>query len=285
MTHVTHVTHAAKTVKQLLAFRSALKEPLRDVRTDLVVQPTFAGSIKTWLQSDQYGVFVVWAPPRSGKTTCIHAAAAEWLQAPTLHSHAFHRHVRFIQSYNVQAPEELLRDHLHISSCDALAARLADLDYELVLVLDQFDKAFTSDKEQRHAIKRFVRSLAAMSKNTQRFRVVLGLTNPGLAKTVLCWNAGKKIHLCGDANNITKFKWGEAEARQIVPSGWSDEDKQAFIQAACKSGNVETIMQLKHDRMLLLDAAFQQVVEADGKAWETGAALIHSRLTHPTPED
>jgi hypothetical protein len=109
---------------------------------------------------------------------------------------------------------------------------------------------------------------------------VLGLANPGLAKTVLCWNGGKKIHLCGgvDANNVYKFK---CETKQFVEpdwSDWSDEDKRRVTEPACKSGNVETMV---HGRSLLQDETFQQ---ADGKAWETGIALIRSHLAHPTPE-
>jgi hypothetical protein len=67
--------------------------------------------------------------------------------------------------------------------------------------------------------------------------------------------------------------------------GWSDDEKQQFVEVACKSGNVETIVQLEHDINLLRNAAFQQVVETDSKAWDTGIALINSRLTHPTPEN
>ena len=268
--------------------QSALKEPLPDICTGrLVLQRTFVDNIKTCLQPDNYGVFVVWAPPDSCKTSYMHHAATEWLNEPPTINASSHRHVRFITTYHgLKAPEDLLRNHLFVSSCEELTARLADLDYEVILVLDQFDDAFTSNMEQRDALKRFVRGLAAVSKNSRYFRVVLGLTNPGLAKTVLCWNQGKKIHLCGgfDANNVLKFKWGEAETKQFVEPDWSDDDKRRFTHAACKSGNVETMAQLKHDRSLLHDATFQQVVEADGKAWETGIALIHSRLAHPTPE-
>lgn len=292
---VSGLTNVAKLVESVTAptLQSALKEPLSDIRTSrhpLVLQRTFVDGIKRCLQPDSYGVFVVWAPPDSGKTSYMHHAATEWLNEPPTMGAPSHRHVRFIRTYGgLKAPEDLLQNHLFVRSCEDLTARLADLDYEVVLVLDQFDDAFTSNMEQRDALKRFVRGLAAVSKNSRYFRVVLGLTNPGLAKTVLCWNQGKKIYLCGgvNANNVLKFKWDKAEIRQFAEpdwSDWSDDDKQRFTQAACKSGNVETMVQLKHDRSLLQDVTFQQVVEADAKAWETGIALIHSRLAHPTPE-
>jgi hypothetical protein len=323
---------------------SVLKEDIKRVTTGahpLVLKPEFVSAIKeTCLAPAMYGVFVVWAPAGSGKTNYILHAADEWLKSDDGGwgggggGRRRRRHVRYVRAYRNNSssgggsssksnssssessswPDELLKKHLRVADAEELGRRLDALHSEVVLVLDQFDDAFSKPTSENSSssssgggnstaadeqLGRFVRELAAVSTGSRNFRVVLALRNPGLAATVLGWRSG--IHLCGgaDATRIRRFKWGEDEARGFLLGGgggsssssskgggatataaagaWSDEDQQLFVEAVCESGCIETMVELKRDRTLLRSEQFRKIVEADGKKWEEGIEILQSR--------
>jgi|688.fasta_scaffold290273_1 hypothetical protein len=227
----------------------------------LVDRPVFERALADCFAG--HGAFVVWAPPESGKTTCLRQAAAKWVAQGE--AAGKRRHVCWISSYTDHVVRQVSR-RLCVRDTDDLQAQLSGTDYEVLVVLDQFDEAFHRLGDA--PLPGNVVELAAASVCSKRFRVVVAVHDPVHAAKVLSWNARKKIFLCGalksgDAAAVAQFKWTEPEVRAFLDAArprtkpatkpatkpgttelWTSDDEQAFVIAACKSSRTSTMERL-----------------------------------------
>jgi hypothetical protein len=191
-----------------------------------------------------HGVFVVWTPPGCGKTRCIREAADQWVAEGRARGKT--RHVCWVSSY-ADPVGKTVSAQLHVRDTDDLQAQLYGTDYEVVVILDQFDDAF--GREDRWLESNVV-ELAAASFCSKKFRVVIGVQSHVHAAEILSWNARAKLFLCGgvktrDASKIADFKWTAREVGQLARAEWTQEDRRAFITAGCQSGNIADMARLQ----------------------------------------
>jgi hypothetical protein len=144
----------------------------------------------------QCGVFVFWGVHGSGKSLHGRQAAFDLLRKD--------RHVLFLNAANYKHQRH---PHPLLWLNDALDLD-PDSDYSPFLppavpgiysppptciFIDQFDHMFSHPDAES-----FVVGLAEESRLTKRFSVIVSVTNPANARTILKWNGGEKIKLVGD---------------------------------------------------------------------------------------
>ena len=241
----------------------------------LVDRLPFMQAIKECLVADSYGTFVVWAPRHSGKSTYIRQEAEKWVKDGKLAGKT--RHVCWISSYHNPVGKTVC-ESLNVQDTDDLQAQLTGTNFEVLVVLDQFDQAFGRNDA---LLRSDVVGLTAASVSSKKFRVVIGMHNHVWAAQVLSWNARKKIHLCGGlksgmATKISDFKWTATEEACFLANpdsmDWTKEDKQAYINAGCQSGNIDTMILLKSKAQL---HEHPHQIKADEDLWSKGISYLN----------
>ena len=245
----------------------------------LVGREPFLNAIGQCFEDSAFGVYVVWAPAQSGKTNYTAQVAEAWANKSTK------RHWKKIKTYDAFVkPNDLLVSVLNVADASALEQQLAEVDREVVIVLDQFGEAFQHfDPGQ---LQSFVVGLAQASQHGKNFRVLVNVQDPDVADVLLAWNGGEKIFLCGEvprgsAQDILHFKWQEDEARKFlegVGPEWTEEDKKLFAEAACKGSNIAKLKRMKEDRSLVRDAGMWQRLDVDAAKWTSGVACLSTRV-------
>lgn len=267
-----------------LQLLDALQEPMQPLFNmddqPFVDREPFTAAITTCLESRRSGVFVVWAPPDSGKSIYLQRAAQKWQSTGSSNQK---RHVRLFSNYSTnENPNCLLQNALHVHDSQDLQIQLGSTDYELAIVFDQFDEAFHGDNE---LLRNFIVELAAAAKSSKKFRVFIILQSPQKAKTVLGWNGSQKIYLCGEfpglnTDSLHKLKWTHREGYAFlkgIDGKWTDEEKQLFANAASESGNIDTLIALKKDKTSLNDPDMQAMIKANADAWSSGISVLKNR--------
>jgi hypothetical protein len=144
----------------------------------------------------QCGAFVLWAVHGSGKTTILRQAAGNLIRSD--------RNALFLDAAE-------FKHQRHVHPLLWLHAALGNLEPDLsyasflpppthgiysppptCIIIDQFDHMI----HHEHA-ESFVVGLAEKSRLTKRFSVIVSVTNPENARTVLRWNGGEKVKLVG----------------------------------------------------------------------------------------
>lgn len=160
----------------------------------------------------QCGAFVLWAVQGSGKTAYLRQAASNLIRSD--------RNALFLD-----AAEFKHQHHVHplLWLHSALGNLKPDLPYASFLplpthgiysppptciIIDQFDHMINHE----HA-ESFIVGLAEKSRLTKRFSVIVSVTNPENARTVLRWNGGEKIKLVGGPQVSC---WGAEHVRALI---------------------------------------------------------------------
>lgn len=115
---------------------------------------------------------------------------------------------------------------------DYLTSVAKDGERPIVLVIDQFDHIMRNN--EHNSVYSLVTGLAEDSVQTMKYVVVIGVSDPSHAATILRWNGGSKIH--GLGHNSSTYKWGEDSIRTlmneysgVVPPDW-------FYKCAVRAG-------------------------------------------------
>jgi hypothetical protein len=251
-----------------------MREPLptaRRVQGKFVERVPFQRAVAECLAG--HGVFVVWTPPGCGKTQCMREAADRWVAEGMAKGKA--RHVCWVSSY-ADPVVKTVSAQMRVRDTDDLQAQLYGTDYEVVVILDQFDDAFSHDDRW---LQSNVVELAAASFGSKKFRVVIGVHSPVHAAEILSWNARAKMFLCGDvktgnASKLVEFKWTAHEVGQLVRPEWTQEDRRAFITAGCQSGNIADMTRLQTEMHKDADR-----LQTQADLWTDGIRylIVHAR--------
>ena len=250
----------------------------------MIESKQFVQAVRQCFDDTSYGVYVVWAPPGAGKTTCTDRVAEAWCKETR------DNYCRKIDCYeDFDMPNDMLVKVLHVADASDLAEQLSktSVSTQLVVVLDQFDDAFR--KFERNQLESFVVGLAQASQYSKNYRVIINVSDVAVADVVLGWNSGEKLLLCGEvprgtAQRIMHFKLNEDEASLLLTHTkpeYTEEDRKLFVQGACKSSNMLTIQliiqSLKRTPMLVHSLEMQHRIDADAAAWVAGVNQLSTR--------
>ena len=259
----------------LLESSSRNPEPVTDFR--VILQKRFASSIKNCMDDEDFGVYVVWAPPQSCKTTYTKCMLEAWrLQNCQTNCYVCK------DTYSPN-PNEWLAE-LHVKSCLNLAHQLQAVQKQLVIVYDQFDRAF--DVGSLDQIQSIIQQLAAASQEYKTFRVVLNVQSCIVADEILRWSQNQNIKLAADVpdgcpERILDFRWQRSEAIKFLGSEantWTKENFEQFVDVACKC-NMRTLKLVKQEPWRMVQPNFNALVTQEDLAWHTGIAYLMNHKT------
>lgn len=162
------------------------------------------------------------------------------------------------------------------------------MQLELVIVLDQFDQAYTHFSKSKGALETFMTELAALSRSDPKnFRVIVAVRDDVLADEILGWNGNEKFQLSADsAKAIATFKFEEKEAQEYltryggeVARGWDEQTRKLWVAAACKSGSMLSMNTLIMNPLKLKEAEFVERVNDNQDVWQKGVDFLdgHNR--------
>lgn len=232
----------------------------------------FLASIHNCISHVDGGLFVVWAPASSGKTANVRQAAYEWQEA------ASRNYVVYVNCYSFHSPRDIIRDVLHVRNPTDLKEQLADLEVEVLLILDQFDDAFMQYKYQENHLEVLMLELAQQSRAQKNFRVLVVVRDYLLADKMISWNDHQKLLLCagapgGHASNIERFKFGPSQVLKYAEAaGWHEDVRAAVVAAVSKSGNMVTASEILRDPFCL--SWLKERIDEDARAWQLGCAYL-----------
>ena len=218
----------------------------------------------------QCGVFVLWGVHGSGKSSYVRQAAADLLQK--------NRHTILLNaaSYKYQRhPHPLLwlNDALNLDP---------DLDYSPFLppavpgiysppptciFIDQFDHMFNHPDAQS-----FIVGLAEESRLTKRFSVIVSVTNPENAQTILKWNGGEKIKLVGDPGIGC---WNNEHVRALVQQlPLRDDQRGTLIELGSIAKTPGFVLETAFAGVPINDVFHRDKAQELHARWQIGISML-----------
>lgn len=233
--------------------------------TKLIQNPALDADLK--YASENCGVFVLWAPHNSGKSTYLRAFAAQ-LQAEG-------KDVIFISLDVSRAMgPKWFREELDIDDCDENLEKLFPEPVDgkpVVIIIDQFDDILVTEQ------KKLIVFLAQQSFLTGGFMVILAVSNSSKAAEILQWNHGRKIKLLGEPG---RHKWTETMVAELFSTAAvkNDSRRDQFIKLGTTGGIIGDLLPIIANPGLLVSStllsAYQTTQEAHLLEWQSGATLV-----------
>jgi hypothetical protein len=206
-----------QTVKSMMA--SQIPEP--DLRgLPLVTNPKVSKLFESHIRNKSGGVFVVAAPPGSGKSTYLRQSGNAFIQSGG--------HARFISS-EVASYNQFFRAF----GVDELSGNVFNwMPQRSVIIFDQIEKLAPLNVEMRVIIRR----LAEENCRVPNRNVIISTSNIHSAKEILKLGENDTIHRAGQC---TDFMWGYDLVHKFMQSPpfvhWSEAHKQRLMEHAVRA--------------------------------------------------
>lgn len=176
------------------------------------------------------GIAVIFAPTGSGKTTYLAKIADEYKRSG--------RNVKFISCV---ANKQHLYDTLGVPKMHYNLSEV--IPDQTVVILDQMESVVFGEE-----LKSMLREIALDSRKIKNYTIIVSVSAPEVAQSILSLNGNDKISSLGSASD---FRWSREMVSSYVEqsqqyTGWSDVDKMKLVALAVTAGSPGFLFSLEN---------------------------------------
>ena len=190
-------------------------EPINLDQRNIIPNNPLIERIVTKLSGNNFGLFVLGCPSGTGKSTFIRMALN------MMKSRQLGVHWKLIKHGDLVLRNQNIHEFLKIPSNKSLSDYLP---YNSCIILDQIDMI---EDGLDYSFRRYITHLATDAFNSQKFKIVMCVSDPLVAKTIRDCNGGEKIHPLCDAALLI---WSDVQLDNFIrlklPNFTSDDNEK-----------------------------------------------------------
>jgi len=204
-------------------------EPINLDENNIIRNDPFIKSIVSKLSGNNFGLFVLGCPAGTGKSTLIQMTLDSIKSRRPLQRLVYWK---FIKNGDLVLQNQSIHECLKIPSHQSLSDYLP---FNSCIILDQIDVMIKESLD--YSFRRYITHLATDAFNSQKYKIVMCVSDPLVAKTIQYCNGGEKIHpLCDNASLV----WSDAQLDNFIrfklPNLNSDDIEKLYkLAQSCRN--------------------------------------------------